>query len=173
VTVAKTLLFALVLVTALALQICVLNRLPLPGGHADLLLVAVVACALTAGPTAGAITGFAAGLAADVVPPADHPLGMLALLLAIAGYATGLLDELEEHSVLASMALVAAASAGLTVGDALVAGLAGTGRVSGEAFVRSLVAAVVYDVVLTPFVVPLVAALARRLGSWPAVGRPR
>jgi rod shape-determining protein MreD len=163
VTVGKGLLFALLVVTGLAVQVSLLNPLPLPGGHADLLLVVVVACALTAGPTAGAGTGFAAGLLADVVPPADHPIGLLALLFTLVGFTAGLFDEIEERSVLASMALVAVATVGVIIGYALIAGLAGTGRVTAGAFLRALPAGVAYDVVLTPFVVPFVAALARRL----------
>jgi rod shape-determining protein MreD len=170
VTAGKGALFALLVVTGLAVQVSLLNRLPLPGGHADLLLVVVAACALTAGPTAGAITGFVAGILADLVPPADHPVGVLALLLTLVGYGCGLFADVEERSVLVPMVLVALATAGTIVGYAVIGGLAGTGRVSADAFVGALPAGVAYDVVLTPFVVPFVAVLARRLN---APGMPR
>ena len=51
------------------------SRLPLPGATPDLLLLVVVALALAYGPGFGLVCGFGAGLAADLVPPADHEVG--------------------------------------------------------------------------------------------------
>ena len=46
------------------------RRAPLPGGVApDLVLLVVVALALSSGPMPGLITGFCAGLALDIAPP--------------------------------------------------------------------------------------------------------
>src|SRR6266487_1334094 len=60
---------------ALVLQLTVVDRLPLPGGGPDLVLLAVVALGLTSGPMAGMLTGFLAGLALDIAPPASGVLG--------------------------------------------------------------------------------------------------
>src|SRR3954469_22657726 len=87
-------LFAVAMVlTALLLQAVVVNRIELPGSGPDLLVLIVVAFALGAGPTYGVLLGFLAGLAADVLPPADHTLGRLALAYAVIGYLAGLGED--------------------------------------------------------------------------------
>ena len=79
-----------VLTTAIAVQLVVMSRLPLPGVAPDLVLVAVVALALTCGSlTTGGVCGFCAGLALDMAPPADHVIGRTALVLCLVGYAAG------------------------------------------------------------------------------------
>ncbi len=158
----RALLAVAVIGTSLVLQAALINRLPLPGGWPDLTVVCVVAFAFTGGPVYGAVLGFCAGLAADVLPPADHTFARLALAYAVVGYLAGLLEDAEERSVAASVVIVAFASA---VAVALFAGagiLVGDQRVTGLAVTRSLIATVIYDVVLAPFVVPLVAAAVRR-----------
>ena len=64
-----------VVAVALLAQLTFINRLALPGGTGpDLVLLAVVALALTGGPLPGMLTGFLAGLALDVAPPASHTI---------------------------------------------------------------------------------------------------
>ena len=66
-----------------------LARLPLPGAAPDLLLVLVVALRARRGSRCpGLLTGFVAGLLADL--GADHELGRLALAYAVVGYLAGL-----------------------------------------------------------------------------------
>jgi rod shape-determining protein MreD len=155
-------LFGAVLVsTALLLQTAVLARLPLPGGTPDLLLVVVVAFALAEGPLAGTLTGFAAGLLADL--GADHEVGRLALVHLLVGYGAGLLsDEAERSTVLPFVVVAGAAAAAVAVyaGEGV---LLGDPRITAAAFWRSLRTTVAYSVLLTPFVVPVVASLLRRL----------
>ena len=71
------------------MQVTLMSRLPLPGATPDLLLLVVVALALAHGPGFGLVCGFAAGLAADLVPPADHEVGRWALVLTLVGYLAG------------------------------------------------------------------------------------
>jgi rod shape-determining protein MreD len=121
----------------------------------------VLAFALVEGPLSGAVTGFCAGLLADCF--ASHELGRLALAYAVAGYVTGNLQDDTERSTLqpfgavafgALVALAAFAFEGVLLGDA---------RITWHSVGRVAVSSVPYDVVLTPFVVPLVAGLVRRL----------
>ncbi|MGW5264463.1 hypothetical protein ACWEQG_26100 [Microbispora sp. NPDC004025] len=92
----------LVVLVAPVLQVAVVNGSALPGGGPDVVLIGVVALAPllrprpearglpergAAGGGAGAFLGFAAGLAADIAPPADHTIGRLALVLCLAGWA--------------------------------------------------------------------------------------
>jgi rod shape-determining protein MreD len=153
---------AVVLVAAI-LQVVVVNRLPLPWGHPDLLVLVVVAIALASGPERGAILGFFAGLTADLLPPAGHIAGREAFVYTLVGFLAGLFDDPEETSVVTTILVVAGASAVAVLVYAGIGGLLGDARVTGETTVHLLVATVVYDVVLAPFVVPPVSAMARRL----------
>jgi rod shape-determining protein MreD len=151
-----------VVITALMLQTGVVNRLPLPGGRPDLPILVVVALALVGGPSYGAVLGFSVGFAADVLPPADHTLGRLALAYAVVGYLAGLVEDVEERSVLTTVAVVAAGSAVAVILFAGIGALVGDDRITAEAVSRSLGATVIYDVVLAPFVVPVVSGAVRR-----------
>jgi rod shape-determining protein MreD len=158
----RGLLAAAAVVTALLLQVTVVNRLGLPLGHPDLVLLCVVAIAVVSGPTWGAIVGFAAGLLADTLPPADHTLARLAIAYALVGYAAGLLEDVEERSVPTTMLVVATASGAAVLVFAGVGALLGDPRVAATPVAHALAATVAYDVVLAPFVVPLVSGAARR-----------
>jgi rod shape-determining protein MreD len=82
---------ALFLMVAVTVQASVLSNIAVAGVTCDLVLIVVIALALSRGPEWGAITGFAGGLLLDVVPPADHTAGRWALALALAGYVAGLI----------------------------------------------------------------------------------
>ena len=86
----KALVFAalpVALFVAVAVQLTVVNRLPLPGGTApDLVLLLVAAVAVSTGPMTGLLTGFAGGLALDIAPPATHSAGEYALIFCLVGY---------------------------------------------------------------------------------------
>jgi rod shape-determining protein MreD len=147
--------------TVLLLQVTVVGRLPLPGVEPDLLLVLVVAFALAEGPMSGLVTGFCAGLLADAL--SAHELGRLALAYALAGYLTGMLQDETERSTLQPFGAVALGAV-VSLGAYTTVGiLLGDPRVTFGAVLRNGVSAVPYAVVLTPFVVPLVAGLVRRL----------
>jgi rod shape-determining protein MreD len=148
----------LAVVVAVLLQGSLVARLPLPGGSPNLVLVVVVAVALTGGASAGMLTGFTAGLLADLL--SDHPAGVLALCFAIAGFLVGLLETDAERSVLWPMVVVAVAAAGTFLLYLGLLGLLGRPAAGG---VADLPSTVIYDVMLTPFVVPVVSAVARRL----------
>lgn len=159
----RVLLGAVAVCTALVLQLGVLARLRLPGAEPDIVLVTVVAMALSWGPLGGALGGFSAGLLIDVVPPADHSAGRVALTLTLVGYLAGLLHAEATRSALVPLAAVAAAAVAALMISAAVGTLLGDPRVRWPAVWRGVPAAALYDVVLTPFVLPGVAALCRRL----------
>jgi rod shape-determining protein MreD len=148
----------LAVVVAVVLQSAVFARLPLPGGPPSLVLVLVVAIGLAGGANAGLVAGFGAGLLVDLL--ADHPVGILALCFALAGFAAGLLEADVERTVLAPMVVVAVSTAAVYLIYLGVMGLLDRTTADG---LTGLAGTVVYDVVLTPFVVPAVAAVARRL----------
>lgn len=158
----RVLLAVLVVVTALVVQVAALSALPAPGGgRPDLVLVVVVAVALAQGPLGGAVTGFAGGLLGDLV--GDHPVGLLALTLCLVGYLAGLLRGAGDRSILAPLGVVASAAVGATLVYAGLGLATGSPRVGVEALSAGLPTSVLYDVLLAPFVVPVVLAVARRL----------
>lgn len=152
----------LVLVAALV-QVCAVLPIPFPVGRPDLPVLVVAALALAWGPSWGVAAGFAAGLLIDLMPPADHAVGRLAFAYAAVGYAVGLLGDDDDRSVLTTILLVVAACVGLVALDLALAIVLGDGTVTGDSAARLVVSTAGYDVVLAPFVVPVIMRLARRV----------
>ena len=78
---------AVVLLAALVVQASVVARLDLFGAHGDLLILVPVAAGLTVGAERGAIAGFVAGIAVDLL--STTPFGLTALAYCIVGYGVG------------------------------------------------------------------------------------
>jgi rod shape-determining protein MreD len=157
----------LLLLVLVPLQFAVINRIPLPGTGPDLVLVAVAAVGLYGGSQAGLIMGFAAGLCSDLAPPADHALGRLALAYALAGFVAGLFSDDAIHSTLAPIVVVGIAAI-VAVGTFVIVGaLLGDVRITWLALAHGVPSTVLYDVLLSPFVVPLVGAVLSRLEPEP------
>lgn len=153
---------AAAVLTAVLVQLTVVNPLELPGGGPDLVLLTVVGLAIVQGQVAGAVLGFLAGLLLDVVPPADTLVGLWALVLCLVGVASGRLGPMVRGSAVRTVGFVAAASAGAVVMFATIALL--FGGITAEASVVASVAlaSAGYDVLLSPFVVPALVRLASR-----------
>jgi rod shape-determining protein MreD len=161
----------LLLVVALALQLAVLARLPLPGATPDLLLLAVVSLALAHGPGFGLVAGFAAGLASDLVPPADHAVGRWALVLTLVGYFAGLAQGETRRSAFVPLFVVAISAAASVLLYAGLGALINDPHITWRAVSEILPTAVLYGVVLSAFVVPAVLRLADRFEPDPMVRR--
>jgi rod shape-determining protein MreD len=163
----QLLLAAVLALVAAVAQVTVLSRLPLFGAPPQLAVVVVVGFALEAGPVAGAVSGFLTGLLADLVPPADHSVGRIALVLTLLGYGCGLLRMPVERSAFLPIVAVGGASALAVAGNATVGALLGEG-VNVATLVRAVPAATFYDVLLAPFVLPFLAMLLRRVTPDPS-----
>jgi rod shape-determining protein MreD len=168
-TFSRVVLSTLLILTAAVLQMTVVNRLPLPGTGPDLVLLVVIGLAIVVGPTAGASFGFAAGLLVDLMPPTATEVGRWALVLCLVGYLAGQVTIDARRSVLRVLAVVAGLSAVSVVLYAGVGLLFGDSRVTADLFVSILLSTVLYDLLLAPFVIPGVMALARRTAVNPAV----
>ncbi|WP_316521467.1 rod shape-determining protein MreD [Kitasatospora brasiliensis] len=153
----------------LILQVSVFGRLQLPGATPDILLLVVVGLAMVYGPTGGCLVGFAGGLLADLAPPSDHAIGRYALVLCLMGYAAGLLrsDHGRQRSVAGSLLVVGAASVASTLLYAMVGALVGDTAARHVGLGGLVISALLYDLLLAPFVVPLVMYLGRRFGRDP------
>lgn len=160
----RALALTLTVVAAVVLQVVVFSHLSLAGVVPNLALLLVVAAALVRGPEFAAGLGFVAGLAVDLAPPADHVAGRWALALVLVGYLAGRIRHDAGTSAPAAVLTVAASSfvgtsvfalSGLFLSDPALPALDALAVVPY---------AVGYDVLLTPFVLPLAMPLFRRLG---------
>jgi rod shape-determining protein MreD len=145
------------LLVVLLLQRTLLSSLGIPLGTPDLLAIVVSIVALQTGPALGSFTGFLAGFGADLL--SDHALGRLAAVLCVVGYLIGMLRQDAQRSVAIPLAAVVA-------GGMLAALLfAGTGvlvddsRAGGSLLLQRCLAAVLYGLVLTPFLFPFIARI--------------
>jgi rod shape-determining protein MreD len=150
-------------VVALILQVAVFPHVAWEGIVPNFCLLIVVAAALVRGPAFAATLGFFAGLMLDLAPPADHVAGRWALALVVVGYVAGLMRQDTRPQATTVVATVAASSfvgtsvyalSGIVLGDS-VAGFADV--------VRVILVALLWDVLLTPLVLPGVMRLLARL----------
>jgi rod shape-determining protein MreD len=156
----RALLATAAVLAAILLQVTVLNNLPFPGGSPpNLVLVVVVAMALASGPLDGAVIGFAAGLAVDIAPPATDLVGQSALVFCLVGYGCGKLRGTLERSAFLPVAAVALGAAAGEALYALVGLTFGDPDITLHAVRQVLPVAVLYDVLLSPFVLYAVARL--------------
>lgn len=155
---------AALLAAAVLGQTAVVDRLPLPWGVApDLVVLAVVAIALSGTSVTGALAGFSGGLAVDILPPADHEIGRYALVLCLTGYAVGALRETGARSWLWPFGVAAAATLAVALGFAVIGVLLGDPRVGLGAIATILPATLLLTVVISPFVLYPALWLLRRL----------
>jgi rod shape-determining protein MreD len=168
----RILLSSTLIVVALVLQVSVLSRLHLPGAVPDVLLLTVLGLAMVYGHVGGSLIGFGAGLLADLAPPADHAAGRYALVLCVIGYLAGLVkpETGRLKSATGPMVVVFAAAIGSTLLYAGVGALVGDTAARHVGLPGLLFTAALYDLLLAPFVVPGVMALARRADNDPLAG---
>jgi rod shape-determining protein MreD len=158
---------AVALFAAVIVQLTVVNRLPLPGGAVpDLVLLLVTAIGVFTSPLAGALAGFAGGLALDVAPPAIHYAGEYALVFCLAGWGAARVDRAvrrvrgERDPVITFTVMAGAAAAG-EAGKVALGMMLSDAHVTGAVASRVLPTAILYDLLVAPFVFWLVARLTR------------
>src|SRR6185437_7249969 len=168
---------------AVVIQLTVVNRLPLPAPLAsgssaapDLVLLLVTAIAVSTSPATAAVTGFAGGLALDVAPPAAHYAGEYALVFCLVGYAAArvvrvIWNATGERDPITTFTVMATAVAAGEAGKAALGMMLSDPDVTRAAVTRVLPTAILYDLLLAPFVYWLVAFVARGAVTWgPAKG---
>ena len=142
---------------ALLLQLTVLNGLHLPGGGVpDLVLVLVVALAMTGDPLRGMVIGFAAGLCLDLAPPGSGLIGQYALVFCLAGWAAGWLGRVARHWPLRALVLAAAVIAAAEVLAAALGLLLEPAEVTIAVVRQFLPVSIGYDLLICPFALYLV-----------------
>jgi len=157
---------------ALVLQVSLFSAFAWDGVVPDLVLLIVVAGALARGGQFGLVLGFAAGVLLDLAPPADHTAGRWALSLLVVGYVAGRLRQdagiglgglPAKPPALMVMAAVAGCSFVGTSIYAISGLLLGEGGVGVGSMLEVIGISLVWDLLLTPFLVPWVMLLLVRL----------
>lgn len=160
---ARALALTLVVTLAVVLQVGLFPYLSFAGVVPNLALLVVVAAALVRGPEFAAVVGFLSGLAIDLAPPADHVAGRWALALVLVGYLAGRVRHDARTSALAAVVTVAASSFVGTSVFALSGMVISDPGLSVTEALAVVPTAVLYDVLLTPFVLPLAMRVFRGL----------
>jgi rod shape-determining protein MreD len=162
-SVVRALVLTLVLVAAVVLQVAVFSVLSIDGVVPNLALLVVVAAALVRGPEFAAVLGFLGGLAIDLAPPNDHVAGRWALALVVVGYLAGRVRHDAGTSAVAAVVTVAASSFVGTSLFALSGMLLHDPALPASEALRVIPVAVLYDVLVTPFLLPPLMRLFRRI----------
>ena len=149
---------------ALVVQVSLFPHLAWHGIVPNLCLLVVVAAALTVEAPFALVLGFTAGLVLDLAPPADHVAGRWALALTIAAFLAARVRQDVRPSALAVVGTVAAASFAATSIFALSGILLDDPAMSVAGLLEVVLVALVWDVLLTPFVLPPLMKLFARLG---------
>ncbi len=148
------------LVAAFLLQVMFAPHIAVFGVVPNLLLLVVITLAFVEGPSAGAVAGFIAGLAADLL--STGPVGSWALVLAVTGYVGGTLQEnLFAEGWLAPVTVAVIAGLVADVAHLLLLSVMGVGPSFWAATVRIALPRAVYNAVLVVVAYPWLARFLR------------
>jgi rod shape-determining protein MreD len=159
----RTLAAFLVVSLALVLQVSLFPHFAWQGIVPNLCLLVVVGAALTRGPQVAVLVGFLAGVALDLAPPADHVAGRWALALVVVGYVAGRVRQDVKPTAVAVVATVAASSFIGTSVFAITGLILQDPLLDVTQLLQVILVAVLWDVLLTPFVLPPVMTMFNRL----------
>jgi rod shape-determining protein MreD len=159
----RGLLFTALLLAAVVLQITFFGYFSYDGVVPNLVLLVVVAAGLTRGPELATVLGFVGGTAIDLVPPSDTVAGRWALALVVVGYLAGRVRQDSSRSTVGVLVTVAASSFVATSLFALSGMLLRDPAVPVAEALRVIPIALVYDLLLAPFVLPPAMRLFRRV----------
>lgn len=129
----------------------------------NLALIVVVVAAISRGSQFAAVLGFGAGLLLDLAPPADHVAGRWALALVLVGYLAGRVRQDARTSPMMAVVLVGAASFIATSLYAFTGVVLGDGSWAVDETIRVIVISVLWDLMLAPFLVPVLLWLLDRV----------
>ena len=135
-------------------QVSLFPHLAWHGIVPNLCLLVVVAAALTVEAPFALVLGFVAGLTLDLAPPADHVAGRWALALTVVAFLAARVRQDVRPTAVAVVATSLFALTGVLLKDP-------TMSISG--LLEVVLVAVVWDVLLTPFVLPPLMKLFGRL----------
>lgn len=151
---------AIALAAAFVLQASLAPRLAILGVVPNFMFLVVVTIALTQGPVAGGVSGFAGGLLFDLL--GSGLVGPYALVLAVVGYVAGMLSaNLFAEGWLLPVSVVAVAGLATEVAHGIVLVVLGTGIQFWHELVVVMLPSAIYHTALAVIVYPLLARLLR------------
>jgi rod shape-determining protein MreD len=166
----RTLLLAIVVISALLLQTTVFADVRLLGARPELMYLLTIAFAVLEGPASGAATGFVGGMAQDFL--LNQPKGITALTLTLLGYAIGMLRQyIVSPSPVMPVVLVAGGTFAGVVFYGVVSFLLGQLDTGWVYLFRVAALSALYNAILTPLLFPTLRRAAegsrsRRVVRW-------
>jgi rod shape-determining protein MreD len=148
---------------AIVAQSVVFRFVSVDGVVPNLALIVVVVAAISRGSQFAAILGFCTGLLLDLAPPADHVAGRWALALVLVGYLAGRVRQDARTSPMMAVVLVGAASFIATSLFAFSGVVLNDGTLGVNETIRVIVISVLWDLMLAPFLVPVLLWLLDRV----------
>ena len=153
---------AATVILSITIQSTLLASATLLGVIPQLALVVIVSFAFLDGERVGVATGFFGGLIIDLLLP-NSIVGLTALVYTMVGYGVGSFRQFTPgESVWTPVLVVAVASTIAEVGYALLAIMFGQPWISMSDTAKVVGLVVLYNVLLTPFVFPLIRRIADR-----------
>ena len=145
---------ALIILTAILLQSTLFGEIRLVGARPELLYLVTILIAMREGPSEGAITGFAGGMALDFL--LNQPKGITTLTLTILGYVVGQLRQyiVSTSPWLPSILVVIGTFFGV-VFFGILSFLLGQLDVSVAYLLKTAFLSAIYNGLLTPIVYPI------------------
>jgi rod shape-determining protein MreD len=151
----RTITLIVVIITALLLQTTVFADVRLLGARPELMYLVTIVFAMVEGPSAGAVTGFAGGMAQDFL--LNQPKGITALVLTLLGYVVGLLRAyIVSPSPILPVFLVAGGTIGGVLFYGVVTFLLGQLDTTWWYLLRVAALSGLYNAILTPLLYPLI-----------------
>lgn len=151
---------ALVILGAILLQVGVAPYIAIGGVVPNFLLLATISLALVEGPTYGAISGFACGLAFDLLSTA--PVGPMTLVLSATGFIAGLLEaNVFAEGWLLPLTVLAIASLATELAYGIVLDVLGQGGPFFPSLIRIVLPGAIYDTALALLIYPWLARFLR------------
>lgn len=129
----------------------------------DLVVLGVLSWTLVLSQSEAAVVSFVAGLFIDIAPPTQGAIGRWALILTLISLVLWPVATSERvDSPLISMGLVALASSVAVFGIFLVDSITSDERMHLGPLLKSIIGVGVWNLLLAPFVLPIVQKIARR-----------
>lgn len=162
----------LLLVTGAVLQTALFPALQIAGFRPDLLLLVVLAVALSDGALPGLRVGFAAGLLTDLLV-AQAPVGIATLVLTGTGYIIGVARPyLAPGSFTAPLLLAFVSGAVATGGYGVLVGLLSDGGLDLTLLAQAALGVALFNTLLAPVVLGTVRRLSERFPLEGIAGLP-
>lgn len=162
----------MLLVTGAVLQTALFPALQIAGFRPDLLLLVVLAVALTDGALPGLRVGFAAGLLTDLLV-AQAPVGIATLVMTGTGYTIGVARPfLAPGSFTAPLLLAFVSGAFATGGYGVLVSLLSDGTVDPGLLIQASLGVGLFNTLLAPIVLGSVRRLSERFPLEGVAGLP-